>query len=102
TFASRKRTSRLVHPLPLGRLAGSCRIIMDQAGGPMSIRVLKFGGTSLGSAEAIGHAAGRIAAVRDHGFTPIVVVSAMGHETDRLIDLAQTINPEINARELDF
>ena len=50
--------------------------------------VLKFGGTSVGSAEAIERVAdivaGRVAE------RPLVVVSAMGKTTDRLLELATT------------
>jgi aspartate kinase len=36
------------------------------------------------------------------GHQVVVVVSAMGHTTDRLIALAQSVNPEPPARELDM
>lgn len=51
------------------------------------IRVLKFGGTSLGRPERVLRAAGIIAAERQQG--PVaVVVSAMGHTTDLLLEAA--------------
>jgi aspartate kinase len=49
--------------------------------------VMKFGGSSVESAEAIRHVA---ATVRDHGgANPIVVVSAMGKTTNQLLALAR-------------
>jgi len=44
----------------------------------------------------------RIAATVERGEQVVAVVSAMGHTTDRLIALAQSVNPEPPARELDM
>ena len=65
-----------------------------------NIIVQKFGGTSVGSVERILAVANIIKAAFKNEF-PIVVVSAMGKETDRLVVLAKgiSINPE--KRELD-
>ena len=65
-----------------------------------NIIVQKFGGTSVGSVERILAVANIIKAAFKNEF-PIVVVSAMGKETDRLVMLAKgiSINPE--KRELD-
>ena len=53
------------------------------------VLVVKFGGTSVARASRVRRAARRIAALRDAGWTPVVVVSAAGHTTDRLLaDLA--------------
>ncbi len=57
----------------------------------MSLFVQKFGGTSLGTAERISFAADTIIRTRQAGHQVVVVVSAMGHETDRLIELANNI-----------
>jgi len=67
----------------------------------MALVVQKFGGTSVGSAERIGAVAERVAAVRERGHKVIVVVSAMSGETDRLLELADSINPKPSAREMD-
>jgi aspartate kinase len=66
------------------------------------IIVQKFGGTSVGTAARIRRVSRRIAATVKQGHHVVAVVSAMGHTTDRLIALAQSINPEPPARELDM
>src|SRR6202171_407907 len=69
---------------------------------PDSVIVQKFGGTSVGSAARIRRVSRRIAATVRRGEQVVAVVSAMGHTTDRLIALAQSVNPEPPARELDM
>ena len=64
--------------------------------------VQKYGGTSVGSAARIRRVSRRIAATVKTGEQVVVVVSAMGHTTDRLISLAQSVNEEPPARELDM
>jgi aspartate kinase len=66
------------------------------------IIVQKYGGTSVGTAARIRRVSRRIAATVNQGHKVVAVVSAMGHTTDRLIALAQSINPEPPARELDM
>jgi aspartate kinase len=66
------------------------------------IIVQKYGGTSVGTAARIRRVSRRIAATVKEGHQVVAVVSAMGHTTDRLIALAQSINPEPAARELDM
>jgi aspartate kinase len=68
----------------------------------MAVLVQKFGGTSVADAEKILAAARK--AVRAHlqGYQVVTVVSAMGHTTDHLIDLAKQIDPEPPAREMDM
>ena len=66
------------------------------------IIVQKYGGTSVGTAARIRRVSRRIAATVKQGHKVVAVVSAMGHTTDRLISLAQSINPEPPARELDM
>jgi aspartokinase len=51
--------------------------------------VIKFGGTSVGSAEAIGRAASLARDLRDQGHELIVVTSAMSGITDLLLGAAQ-------------
>ncbi len=67
----------------------------------MSLLVLKFGGTSVGSPERIGNVAERILRLRADGYSVVVVVSAMSGETDRLLGLAREIQPRSEGRELD-
>lgn len=64
--------------------------------------VKKFGGTSVGDNEKILQAAKRCAEERQKGNAVVVVLSAMGKYTDELIGMAQQINPEPSARELDM
>jgi aspartokinase len=53
--------------------------------------VQKYGGSSVATAaEKITAVARRIVAVRRQGYD-VVVVSAMGHATDRLLDLARQV-----------
>jgi aspartate kinase len=66
------------------------------------IIVQKYGGSSVGTAARIRRVSRRIAATVRQGHKVVAVVSAMGHTTDRLIALAQSINPEPPARELDM
>ena len=66
------------------------------------IIVQKYGGTSVGTAARIRRVSRRIGATVRQGHQVVAVVSAMGHTTDRLIALANSINPEPPARELDM
>ena len=63
--------------------------------------VQKFGGTSLENANRIEVVADIIAKTISEGNHVVVVLSAMGEETDRLIELAKAIHPEPNLREYD-
>jgi aspartate kinase len=64
--------------------------------------VQKYGGTSVADAERILHVANRVVSRVKHGDQVAVVVSAMGNRTDELIDLATSIAPEPDPRELDM
>jgi aspartate kinase len=68
----------------------------------MALIVQKFGGTSVGTPERIQKVADRIAASRKHGDQLIVVVSAMGHTTDELIELAHQVSKTPFPREMDM
>lgn len=62
-------------------IAGSERVV-----------VMKFGGTSVGSAERMGNAAKRVVRrMKTTGDKVVVVVSAMSGETDRLIELYRKV-----------
>jgi aspartate kinase len=67
----------------------------------MALIVQKYGGTSVADAERIKNVARRVAARREQGDALVVVVSAMGHTTDELIELTRQITPQPEARELD-
>jgi len=66
----------------------------------METIVLKFGGTSVGSTDRISAVAKLIQQASKEAF-PVVVVSAMGGETNRLIELAESFGSEPNKREFD-
>src|SRR6195256_7102979 len=61
----------------------------------------KFGGTPLGTPARLKKAAKRVAAAQRAGYDVVVVVSAMGDSTDRLLGLASRVAREPGARELD-
>lgn len=64
--------------------------------------VQKYGGTSVGSIERIKKVAERIARMRKTGLDIVVVVSAMAGETDKLLNMAEQINPKAKRREIDL
>ena len=64
-------------------------------------KVLKFGGTSVGTTERILHVANIIKKEHSLGNKVIVVVSAMSGKTNELIKLSNKISEEFNKRELD-
>ena len=66
----------------------------------MEILVLKFGGTSVGSTNRISAVADIVKNTLNEAF-PVVVVSAMSGETDRLINLAHSFGSDPNIREFD-
>ena len=68
----------------------------------MALIVQKFGGTSVGSTDKIMAVAQRVLASHRQGHRMVVVLSAMSGETDRLIGLAQAVQPIPDPRELDM
>ena len=67
----------------------------------MTKKVLKFGGTSVGSIERIVHAANIVKKEHSKGNKIIVVVSAMAGKTNELIDHSSSISSKFSKRELD-
>ena len=67
----------------------------------MAKKVLKFGGTSVGSIKRIVHAAKIVKKEHDRGNKVIVVVSAMSGTTNNLVDHSQSISKKFSKRELD-
>lgn len=63
--------------------------------------VQKFGGTSLMDTQRVMAAAQRAVAAKLRGNRVVVVVSAQGHTTDRLVAEAQAVSPTGGAREMD-
>jgi len=68
----------------------------------MGIVVHKYGGTSVGTPEKIKNVAKRVKIVYDQGNELVVIVSAMGHTTDELIDLMHQITDNPDHREHDM
>lgn len=68
---------------------------------PWPLKVLKFGGTSVGDTDRIEKVAGRIARSAEGDTRTVVVVSAMGRTTDQLIGLARSLTSRPSRRELD-
>ncbi len=68
----------------------------------MSLIVQKFGGTSVADAEKIRAAARKAVRAQQQGHKVVMVVSAMGKNTDALLELASQVNERPPARELDM
>ena len=68
----------------------------------MSIIVQKFGGTSVADSQKILAAARKAIRAQMEGHQVVMVVSAMGKNTDVLVDLAQQITDTPPAREMDM
>lgn len=68
----------------------------------MSLIVQKFGGTSVADVEKIRAAARKAIRAQHQGHRVVMVVSAMGKNTDRLLELADEVGPNPPAREMDM
>ena len=64
-------------------------------------KVLKFGGTSVGTIDRIQHVANIIKKEQSAGNKVIAVVSAMAGKTNELIQFSNQISKDFNKRELD-
>jgi len=64
-------------------------------------KVLKFGGTSVGTIERIQHVANIIQKEHSQGNQVIAVVSAMSGKTNELINSSKKISEDFNKREFD-
>lgn len=64
--------------------------------------VKKFGGSSVADKERIYNVAKRCMEDYQKGNDVVVVLSAMGKSTDRLIEMAKDINPNPSRREMDM
>jgi aspartate kinase len=69
---------------------------------PMSLIVQKFGGTSVADSAKILAAARKAIRAQQQGHNVVMVVSAMGKNTDMLVGLAQEISERPPAREMDM
>ncbi|MEZ6092903.1 MAG: aspartate kinase [Pirellulaceae bacterium] len=68
----------------------------------MGLIVQKFGGTSVANSQKILAAARKAVRAKQEGHQVVMVVSAMGKNTDHLIDLAHEVNENPPERELDM
>ncbi|MGH9178551.1 MAG: aspartate kinase [Acidimicrobiales bacterium] len=68
----------------------------------MALVVQKFGGTSVADAERIRQVADQVTRTVRRGTQVVVVVSAMGKETDELIHLAGQVSHTRPGREMDM
>ena len=68
----------------------------------MSLIVQKFGGTSVADSQKILAAARKAIRAQQEGNQVVMVVSAMGKNTDMLVDLARQISDRPPAREMDM
>lgn len=68
----------------------------------MPLVVQKFGGTSVADSEKILAAARKAIRAQQEGNKVVMVVSAMGKNTDTLVSLANEINEKPPAREMDM
>ncbi|MFG0290933.1 MAG: aspartate kinase [Rhodopirellula sp. JB044] len=68
----------------------------------MSLIVQKFGGTSVADPEKIRAAARRAIRAQKQGHRVVMVVSAMGKQTDELLRLASAVSDKPPAREMDM
>jgi len=68
----------------------------------VALLVQKFGGTSVGDPERIREVADHVARCRRRGDDVVLVVSAMGKETDELLRLADEVSSRPPGREMDM
>ena len=68
----------------------------------MALYVQKFGGTSVGDPDRIREVADYVARCRRRGDAVVLVVSAMGKETDDLLRLADEVSVTKPGREMDM
>ncbi len=66
------------------------------------IIVQKFGGTSVADTEKIKNVAKTVIKEKNNGNDVVVVVSAMGHTTDYLVNMAKDISKVPSGREMDM
>lgn len=66
------------------------------------IVVQKFGGTSVADTEKIKNVAKAVIKEKELGNDVVVVVSAMGHTTDYLVQMAKDLNENPSGREMDM
>lgn len=74
---------------------------MVLVGEDLGIVVQKYGGSSVATSDHIKAVAQKVKRTKDAGDDPVVVVSAMGKTTDRLLRLANEVSKDPSPREID-
>lgn len=69
---------------------------------PVALLVQKFGGTSVADPDRIREVADHVVRCRKRGDQVVLVVSAMGKETDELLRLAKELSSDQPGREMDM
>src|SRR4051794_26570739 len=64
--------------------------------------VMKFGGTSVGDTERLLRVVRRLVTAHEEGNRVVGVLSAMGHTTDELVDLAHQVSTRPKPRAMDM
>jgi aspartate kinase len=83
----------------LGRIISSLKVV---TGGKMEICIMKFGGASVAQPQCFLSIAELIIEKLKMNSRLVVVVSAMGDTTNRLLDLAKRVHPNPPRREQDM
>ena len=65
------------------------------------ILVLKFGGSVLENDKTIRNVARMVRDVSDRGFSPVVVVSALKGDTEKLLQISKNVNPNASLEIMD-
>jgi aspartokinase len=66
------------------------------------IIVQKYGGSSVANVDMLKRVARKIVRTREKGYGVVVVISAMGNQTDELLALAKQVSSRPSSRELDM
>ncbi len=66
------------------------------------IIVQKYGGSSVANVDMLKRVARKIVQTREKGYGVVVVISAMGNQTDELLSLAREVSSQPSSRELDM
>ncbi|MGX1451994.1 aspartate kinase [Cytobacillus horneckiae] len=74
----------------------------EKEGKKVALIVQKFGGTSVGSIDHIQNVANRVIEEKNNGNDVVVVVSAMGKTTDKLVGMARELSTNPSRREMDM
>ncbi len=77
-------------------------VAADEARASGGTVVMKFGGTSVGDTERLLGVVRRLVLAHEEGNRVVGVLSAMGHTTDELVDLAHQISEHPKPRALDM